>query len=317
MLTQNPAVHVDDLAGFTPLRTQAVDQGAVVARRHEADVLAVRLGGDAQAERRGDAAHLGLFQIGQGEAQIVELILGRGEQEVGLVARVVDRLAHLRAVADGGATDIVAGGHGFGAQVAGHVQQVAELDRLIAPDAGDRRLALQITVRELVDHRVLEAAFVVQDIVRNADQFGGQTGVVDVLTGAAGALLLERGAVVIELQRDADHVIAGLGQQGGDDGGIHPARHGRDHARADRQADGLSRALDRGVHVGGAGHGGDGRNGTDVVSQGHRRHIEALAVDFEAWAEIGCADCLGNKKGRPCERPSSSDASSPQATSIR
>ncbi|MNT41884.1 hypothetical protein D3C72_1782670 [compost metagenome] len=117
----------------------------------------------------------------------------------------------------------------------------------------------------------------------DADDLGGQTGVVDVLTGAAGALFLERRAVVIELESDADHVIAGLGQQGGDDGGIHPARHGRDHARADRQADRLSRALDRGVHVGGAGHGGDGRNGANVISQGHRRHIEAPAFDFEAW----------------------------------
>ncbi|MNE40344.1 hypothetical protein D3C80_1343550 [compost metagenome] len=147
---------------------------------------------------------------------------------------MVDRLAHLRAVADGGAADVVAGGHGLGAQVAGHVQQVAELHRLIAADAGDRRLALQIGIRELVDHGVLEAAFVVEDVVGDADQFGGQTGVVDVLPGAAGALLLERRAVVVELQGDADHVIAGLGQQGGDDGGIHSARHGRDHAGADR-----------------------------------------------------------------------------------
>ncbi|MNT80253.1 hypothetical protein D3C72_2196910 [compost metagenome] len=85
---------------------------------------------------------------------------------------MIDGLPHLRAVADGGAADVVAGRHGLGAQVAGDVQQVAELDRLIAADAGDRRLALQIGVRELVDDRVLEAAFIVQDVMRNADQFG-------------------------------------------------------------------------------------------------------------------------------------------------
>ncbi|MNT36757.1 hypothetical protein D3C72_1728620 [compost metagenome] len=121
----------------------------------------------------------------------------------------------------------------------------------------------------------------------DADQFGGQTGVVDVLPGAAGALLLQGGAVVVELERDADHVIAGLGQQGGDDRGIHSARHGRNHAGADRQADRLSRALDRSVHVGGAGHGGDGRDEADGVKHGHGRHIEVPAFDFEAGERFG------------------------------
>ena len=38
---------------------------------------------------------------------------------------------------------------------------------------------------------------------------GGGARVVDVLAGAAGALLLDRRAVVVELQGDADHVVAG------------------------------------------------------------------------------------------------------------
>ena len=283
MRAQHPAVHVHDLAGLAPLRPQAVDQGAVIAGGDEADVLAVRLGGDPEAQRGGDAAHLGLFQIGQGEAQIVELVLGGGEQEIGLVARMVDRLAHLRAIADGGAADIVARRHGLGAQVAGDVQQVAELDRLIAADAGDRGLALQIGVGELIDHSVLEPALVVQDIVGNADHLGGQTGVVDVLARTAGALLLQRRAVVVKLQRDADDVIARLVQQGGDDGGVHPARHGRDDARPDRQADRRPRALDRRIHVGAANVG----NGADVFDQGHGRHLVRNPRDFEAGQRKG------------------------------
>jgi hypothetical protein len=82
----------------------------------------------------------------------------------------------------------VAGGHGLGAQVAGHVQQVAELDGLVAAHAGDRRLAAQIGVGEVLDHLLLEAAFVVQDVVRDADPLGRHAGVHDVLAGAAGAL---------------------------------------------------------------------------------------------------------------------------------
>ena len=41
-------------------------------------------------------------------------------------------------------------------------------------------------------------------------------------------------AVVVELQRDADHVVAGLGQQRRGDRGIDAARHGDDDARVGR-----------------------------------------------------------------------------------
>ena len=52
--------------------------------------------------------------------------------------------------------------------------------------------------------------------------------VVDVLAGAAGALAMGGGAVVVKLQGDADHVIAlGLEQRGGHRG-IDAAGHGDD-----------------------------------------------------------------------------------------
>ena len=50
--------------------------------------------------------------------------------------------------------------------------------------------------------------------MRNADPLGDRAGVVDVLPGAAGALAMGGGAVVVELQRDADDVVAfGLQQR--------------------------------------------------------------------------------------------------------
>ena len=45
--------------------------------------------------------------------------------------------------------------------------------------------------------------------MRNADPLGDGAGVVDVAAGAAGALAMGRRAVIVELQRDADDVIAG------------------------------------------------------------------------------------------------------------
>ena len=62
--------------------------------------------------------------------------------------------------------------------------------------------------------------------MRDAHLIGDIARIMDVLARAAGALLLDGGAVIIELQRDPDHVIALIGQHGGDDRAVDPARHG-------------------------------------------------------------------------------------------
>ena len=54
----------------------------------------------------------------------------------------------------------------------------------------------------------------------NAEPFGDLAGVVDVLAGAAGALAMRRRAMVVELQGDADDVVALAAEQRGDDRGI-------------------------------------------------------------------------------------------------
>ena len=52
----------------------------------------------------------------------------------------------------------------------------------------------------------------------NVDPLGHPAGVVNILPGAAGALAVGRGAMVVELEGDADDVIAFAGQKGGDHG---------------------------------------------------------------------------------------------------
>ncbi len=49
--------------------------------------------------------------------------------------------------------------------------------------------------------------------MRNAEPVGDPLGVIDILTGAAGTLFLDRFAMVIELQGDTDDVITGFGHQ--------------------------------------------------------------------------------------------------------
>ena len=59
----------------------------------------------------------------------------------------------------------------------------------------------------------------------NPELFGHPPRIVDILTRTAGSCAMHGLAMIIELQCEADDIITGLGQQGGNDRGIHPARH--------------------------------------------------------------------------------------------
>ena len=246
---------MDDIAGGPGGGPQSVDHRHVAAFRYETDVLAVRLVGDLQAQGAGDGPDLVLGHLAQGEAQEVELVAGRGEQEIALVAAGVAGAGEAGRTASGDPAAVVTGGKGAGAEVPRHVQQVAELHRLVAPDAGHRRLAPGVGVGEILDHRGAEAGFVVEHEVRDAEGGGGGAGVEDVLSGAAGALPRTGGAVVVELKGDPDDIVARVLEQGGDHGGIDAARHGRDHPRPGREADSGPRRADRVIHEFHCGHG--------------------------------------------------------------
>jgi len=93
----------------------------------------------------------------------------------------------------------MAGGQDPGAELARGLQQVAEFDRLIAFEARHRRLAGHVAFREAIDHRFLEAALIIEHVMRNADALGDHAGVVNITAGATGALAVDGGAVVVEL----------------------------------------------------------------------------------------------------------------------
>ena len=136
----------------------------------------------------------------------------------------------------------MAGGERVRAEIARHVEQVGELDLLVAGHAGNRRLAVGIGLREGVDHLGAEARLVIQHVMGNADPRRRLAGVENILAGAAGAGAVAGLALVVELHGDADDVIALLLEQGRDHGGIDAARHRHDHARCSG-APGRSRLL--------------------------------------------------------------------------
>ena len=147
------------------------------------------------------------------------------------------------------AGDIMAGGERIGPELAGEAEQVAELHGAIALDAGDRRLAGEIALGEALDHRVAEAALIVEHVMRNADRLGDAAGVVDILAGAAGAGAVHGFAMVVELQGDADDVIALALQQRRHHRGVDAARHGRDDACGRRRLGDVER-VERNGHQG-------------------------------------------------------------------
>src|SRR3546814_2393519 len=75
---------------------------------------------------------------------------------------------------------------------------------LFRSHARDRRPSAKIFVGELVDHRVAETAFMVIDMMREAQPVGDRARVANILSGAAGADALRLRAMIIELERHAE-----------------------------------------------------------------------------------------------------------------
>ena len=105
---------------------------------------------------------------------------------------------------------------------------------------GIGRFAAAIGLGKILDYFLLKSAFVIEDVMRDAEPLGDARGVMDILTGAAGALAPQRRAMVVKLQGDADHLEPALDQQRGSDRRVDPARHRHD----DPVIGGISRQID-------------------------------------------------------------------------
>ena len=122
VLAQHAAVGVDDLALLHGAGAKAGDKVAVVTLGDEADVLALGLVGERQAQPVRVGAGLVLGQGAQGKAEEGQLLPRRGEEEVALVLGLVARPVQLGTGRRPAAVDIVAGGQRVGAEVAGDLR---------------------------------------------------------------------------------------------------------------------------------------------------------------------------------------------------
>ena len=125
------------------------------------------------------------------------------------------------------------GGEHLGANLARRDQQLIELEMVVAQAARNRRASRKIVLHERTHHVLLEARLLIDDVVGNAQRLGHAARVVHVVERAAAALyrlghavVSGKTALVPELQRQTNDVVALLAQQGRDGGRIHSTRHG-------------------------------------------------------------------------------------------
>ncbi len=150
----------------------------------------------------------GLRHVTEREHDAFQLRSGGRVKKVALVAIGIAGAAEHRTCGRLFQADVVTGGQFLGAQFHRHVEEILELDLLVAGHARDRRLAGHVAVGEARHHLFGEAALVIEDVVGNADEVGYAACILDVLTGAAGAFAGNGFPVVVKLERDADNVIA-------------------------------------------------------------------------------------------------------------
>src|SRR5690606_37471975 len=146
-------------------------------------------------------------------------------EEVTLILRAIPPPAKHRSAA-GIAIDasIVAGRDVGRAELLGDGEEAAELDLLVAVDAGARGRAGAVRADEGIDHPLAERGALVEDVVGDAEVLTGAPRVVPIL-GRAAAPHLVLPLRVPEVQRDPDQIEALLGEQRRRDGGVDAAAH--------------------------------------------------------------------------------------------
>ena len=233
---------MDNLSRRDPFGADRLNHFRVVAIGHEADVLAVRLGGHDQPFGLGDLAHVSLGHAAQRKAQVIQLCFGRCVKEIALVAGRIERAVQFRPGGADHAADVVSGGQAIGPQFARHAEQVGKFRPHIAADAGDRRAARQVIVGKAFDHFLAEAAGVIEHIVGDPQPVRHGPCIANVIAGTARALAPRSCPVIVQLQCNANDFRPAACRQRGHDRAVDPARHRHDDPLARQRLGQLEQA---------------------------------------------------------------------------
>lgn len=156
---------------------------------------------------------------------------------VALIAGAIEGTVQFEAVRTAHPLGVVTGGERLRPEIACEVEEIAELDALIAAHAGHRSAASGVRVREILDHRLPKTLFEIEHVMGNPEPLGDRARILDVAPGAAALAVAADRALVVKLQCHAHHLEAQAVQQGGSDRTVDAARHGDYHPCAGRQVE--------------------------------------------------------------------------------
>ena len=237
VLADDLAGGVDDLAGAEGIRGSALDEGGVVLVGNEADFLRIGFVVDGEFEVEGDLSDVGFFVVSDGQEGMFDGGGSHAEEDVALVFAVVEAAEECGGAGDGVGADagVVAGGDIVGADGFCVGGEFAELEPIVAADAGIGCSAAVVFGDEVVDDAA-EVILEIEDVEGDLEDGGDFSGVVGVEDGAAALLGVGGVAGVVgldagwgaEAHEHADDVVALAEEQSGGDGGIDSATHGDD-----------------------------------------------------------------------------------------
>ena len=156
---------------FSPSRRG--DEAGVVVVGDEADLLAVGLVEDGEVEALGDRPDLGLMEAADGEEHAGEFVPLCAEEDIGLVFAVVEAAEEGGLAVDLLNAGVVAAGDEVGVDLACVVVELAELEPVVAADAGVGRAARGVLGREVV-HDAAEVLAEVDDVEGDAELCGDE-----------------------------------------------------------------------------------------------------------------------------------------------
>ncbi len=156
--------------------------------------------------------------LSQRKQRVRQLRLRQAEEEVGLVLGEIRRPLQNPALARGVilVDRVVSGGNRIRADGSRRLQQLVELQMVVAERAGNRRAPGEVLRHKRPHHILLEALLLVHHVVGNAEVLGHAPRVVHVVERAAAArlgrvgnpMLARQPRLIPELEREADNVRA-------------------------------------------------------------------------------------------------------------
>ena len=193
---------------------------------NEADPGTVPLARVVESRLRGDAAHLGFFQIADREQRPGELGLAQRVNEIGLILAAVHSLEQPEAPFPGFDAGVVTRGDQLGAQPQRIIQKGLELDFLVTEYVGIGRPSRRVFGQKDLKHMVPVFGREIDGLQRNTQAVTDGLRVGQIFLGRAifGAVIL-----IPVFHEQASHRIALFQQAQRSDRGIDAAGHADDH----------------------------------------------------------------------------------------